>query len=151
MLELLVFILSLIAAVLLMTFRPLAKSTGIPIHWEMGLGALVIISFCFYITTKHLAPIMIEKDLAQQPCGSGSPQGACYSLTRAVCEAAWLNAETTCKVEYSEVSKARPTALIGPTLNRCKARRMDQTLHFNRVHENSAYCRAYFDYIEEKL
>jgi hypothetical protein len=140
-------IFTLILGLLLLIFRPLARAKKISSNWEIAFGALAIIGFFFFIATNYIVPTVIERDLAAQPCGSESPQGACYTLTRSLCEAAWQNADLACKAELSVVQKDRPTALIGPKLNRCKARRMDQTLHFNRINNDSVYCRAYFDYI----
>jgi hypothetical protein len=147
MFEIVLFAILSIAGVALAVRRPLAKSYKISESWEIGVGAVAVILFCFYLTTQLVMPNLIEQDLAKQPCGVNSPQGACYDLTHSVCEVAWQNAEQTCKVEFSVVQQSRPTALIGPSLNRCKARKMDQTLHFNRKNESSTYCRAYFDYI----
>jgi hypothetical protein len=140
-------IFSLLLGLLLMIFRPLARARKISENWEVAAGTLAIIGFLIFVTTHYVVPTVIERDLASQPCGAESPQGACYALTRGLCEAAWQNADSACKAELSVVQKDRPTALIGPKLNRCKARRMDQTLHFNRTNEDSVYCRAYFDYI----
>lgn len=140
-------IFSLLLGLLLLIFRPLARARRISETWEVAAGTLAIIGFLIFVMTQYIVPTVIERDLASQPCGPESPQGACYTLTRGLCEAAWQNADTACKAELSVVQKDRPTALIGPKLNRCKARRMDQTLHFNRTNEDSVYCRAYFDYI----
>lgn len=130
--------------------QPLSHRFGISMNWEIGLSSLVIIGFCFYLATEYWIPRMIERDLAEQPCGRQSVQATCYNLTHSICELAWHTAETSCKSEFAAISQARPTALIGPGLNRCKARRMDQTLRLNRIHEDSPYCKAYFNYIDER-
>jgi hypothetical protein len=70
-------------------------------------------------------------------------------LDRAVCESAWHSADQACRDEAAPVLKQRPGALIGPIVNRCKARRMDKVLRFNRIKADTTLCRAYFDYIDD--
>jgi hypothetical protein len=46
--------------------------------------------------------------------------------------------------------KDRPSALIGPAMNRCKAKKMDRFLRYNRAQSDSPFCKAYFDFIEAR-
>lgn len=130
--------------------RPLEKALRIPPYWEIGAGALFTILFVFHLTTIFIMEPAMEEELAKRPCGPDSPQGRCYSLEKSLCESAWQGAETQCKSDLAQYMKERPSGLIGPALNRCRARRMDQVLKFNRTNTDSAYCRAYFDVIEER-
>lgn len=130
--------------------RPLAKATGLPPYWEVGIGALLVIAFTIHLTGVLVMEPAMEAELAKRPCGADSPQGHCYSLEQSICESAWHRAEVQCKEELAGVLKDRPSALIGPALNRCRARRMDQVLKYNRAHTDTPYCKAYFAIIEAK-
>jgi hypothetical protein len=147
MTETIVYILILIAGIFLMIYRPLAKRADISPYWEVGIGAATIILFIIFIYSSYITPQRIIEDLAKAPCGSDTPQGYCYSLERKVCETMWEKATEDCKVEMADWLNARPTGLIGPALNRCKAKKMDKVVHFNRLHTDTAYCRAYFEYL----
>lgn len=149
MTESIVYLSILTFGILLMIYRPLSKRAGILPYWEIGAGALSIIFFVIFIYSSYITPQRIEEDLAKAPCGSNTPQGICYSLERKVCETMWEKANAECRIEMSDVLASRPTGLIGPALNRCKAKKMDRVVHFNRANTNSAYCKAYFQYIEK--
>ncbi|QLY25263.1 hypothetical protein [Bdellovibrio sp. KM01] len=142
------YVVLLIAGALLIYFRPLAKTLRIPIYWEIGAGSLAIVAFAIHMMVTYVIQAEIEESLAKQPCGSSSPQGQCYNLDRSVCESAWNSVDQGCKDEAAPVLKERPGALIGPIVNRCKARRMDKVLRFNRIKADTALCRAYFEYID---
>lgn len=134
----------------LIVFRPLAKATGVPIYWEIGAGALLVVFFAVHLSSTYVQPAMMEEELAKRPCGEGSPQGLCYNLNQALCETAWASAESRCKVEVSAILKDRPSALVGPVMNRCRAQKMDTELRYNRANTDSAYCKSYFEFIERK-
>jgi hypothetical protein len=138
-----IYVVLLIIGALLIYFRPLAKATQISIYWEIGVGSLAIVMNT-YVVQKE-----VEEGLAKQPCGPSSPQGMCYNLDRDVCEMAWNNVDAGCKAEAEPVLKERPGALIGPIINRCKARRMDKGFRYNRIKANTVVCRAYFNLIDE--
>lgn len=131
-------------------FRPLAKAFRIEPYWEIGAGALLIVAFAIHLTSIFVMEPAMEEELAKRPCGSSSPQGRCYTLEKTLCETAWQGAEAQCKNELAGIIKERPSALIGPALNRCRARKMDQVLKFNRTNTDTAYCKAYFEVIEGK-
>jgi hypothetical protein len=131
-------------------FRPLAKLLGIQPYWEIGAGALFSIAFVFHLTTIFVMEPAMEEELAKKPCGESSPQGRCYTLEKSLCETAWQGAEAQCKTELAQFIKEHPSGLIGPALNRCRARKMDQVLKFNRTNTESDYCRAYFEAIQGK-
>jgi len=150
MTEIIFYAVILLAGIFLITYRPMARHLQLPIYWEVGSGALLVIFFMFLVTSTYVTPKITEEDLAKKPCGSESPQGACYSLEHSLCEKAWANAETTCKADLAYITKERPSALIGPALNHCRAKKMDQFLHYNRVNTDSSFCKAYFDFIEAK-
>jgi hypothetical protein len=139
----------LVAGLALIFGRPLARSMNLPIYWEVGAGSLLIIAFLFFLTEGYETRIT-EEDLAKRPCGTDSPQGACYSLERGLCEKAWDNADRVCKTEVANVIKDRPSALLGPIMNRCKAKKMDQFLRYNRAKTDSPFCKAYFEFIEAR-
>ncbi|HEY8272706.1 MAG TPA: hypothetical protein VIG33_17560 [Pseudobdellovibrionaceae bacterium] len=134
----------------LIIFRPIERSIGVSPYWEIGFGSLLVIFFAIFITSSFILEPMFEEDLAKKPCGGSSPQGNCYSLEHSLCETAWQGAESQCKAEMDLILKARPSALIGPTMNRCRAKRMDQALRFNRINTHTSYCKAYFEYIDRK-
>ncbi|RYZ69732.1 MAG: hypothetical protein EOP09_07195 [Proteobacteria bacterium] len=150
MIETALFALLLLIGIVLIIARPLARLTGIPIYWEIGAGSLLVIAFLFHLTDSYVAPKFSEEDLANKPCGSASPQGACYTLERALCEKAWDNADSTCKAEVKELLRDRPSAMSGPAVNRCKAKKMDQFLRYNRTNSESPVCKAYFEFIEAR-
>jgi hypothetical protein len=102
-----------------------------------------------FLSTVFITPQMIEEDLAKQPCGSNTPQGYCYHLKRELCEVLWDKAHNECQQEMAEALKSRPTGLVGPAINRCKARHMDKGIRYNRAQTETAYCKAYFEYIED--
>lgn len=145
-----VFSLILVVGLLLMVFRPISRVTLSPIYWDIGIGTGAVIIFLIYLMTAVVTPAMIEDDLAKEPCGAQSPQGACYKLEPDLCRTIWDKSIGDCKQELADVIKARPTGLIGPALNRCSARKMDKSIRFNRVQADTAYCKAYFSYLEEK-
>jgi hypothetical protein len=149
MTEIIVFSLVLIAGIFLIVKRPLAQATGISIYWEVGVGAGAIITFLIFLSTAFITPSMIEEDLAKQPCGTNTPQGYCYNLKRDLCVVLWDKAHQECQLEMADALKSRPTGLIGPAINRCKARHMDKGIRFNRAQTETAYCKAYFEYIED--
>ncbi|MBC7370213.1 MAG: hypothetical protein H7326_01525 [Bdellovibrionaceae bacterium] len=150
MIETTLFTLLLVIGIVLIVLRPLARLTGIPIYWEIGAGSLLVIFFLFHMTSTYVAPTFSEEDLAKKPCGSASPQGACYTLERSLCEKAWDNADTTCKGEVKELLKDRPSAISGPAVNRCKAKKMDQFLKYNRTNSDDPVCKAYFEFIQSR-
>lgn len=133
-----------------LAYRPLARWTGISVYWEIGTGALGVVVFAIHLSTAYIQSAMLEEELAKQPCGAESPQGRCYSLLPSLCETAWRGAEESCKSETRSILKERPTALIGPIINRCRAKKMDRVLRYNRVNTDIAYCRAYFDFIDQR-
>lgn len=147
--ETIAFSLIAIAGIFLMIKQPLARKAGISNFWEIGLGAVTIIAFLIFLMSTFVTPRMIEEDLAKQPCGSDTPQGRCYNLKRDLCEVLWTKADGECQQEMADIFKSRPTGLVGPTLNRCKARHMDKGIRFNRANTNTTYCQTYFDYIED--
>ncbi|MNL32892.1 hypothetical protein D3C87_1547700 [compost metagenome] len=147
MTETIVYLSILAAGILLMIYRPLSRRAGILPYWEIGAGVLAIIFFIIFVYSSYITPQRIEEDLAKAPCGSNTPQGICYSLDRKVCETMWEKAHLECRQEMADVLASRPTGLIGPALNRCKAKKMDKVVHFNRANTESAYCKAYFEYI----
>ena len=131
-------------------YRPLAKHLGIQPYWEVGAGALLIIMFCIQLTSIFVMKPAMEEELAKKPCGPESPQGRCYSLEKSLCETAWHGAEAQCRNELAGFMKQHPSGLIGPALNRCRARKMDQVLRYNRTNTDSEYCKAYFEVVEGK-
>lgn len=131
-------------------YRPLSRLLGIQPYWEIGAGSLFTILFVIHLTSIFVMEPAMEEELAKRPCGPDSPQGRCYSLEKSLCESAWQGAESQCKSDLAQFIKERPSGLIGPALNRCRARRMDQVLKFNRTNTDSNYCRAYFEAIEER-
>jgi hypothetical protein len=131
-------------------FRPLEKSTGISPYWEIGFGSLLVVFFAIAVTSSFVMEPRLEEALAKKPCGASSPQGNCYSLERGLCEAAWQGAESQCKAEMALILKERPSAIIGPAQNRCRAKYMDQALRYNRIKTDSAFCKAYFELIDRK-
>lgn len=147
--ETIIFSLIAIAGIFLIVKQPLARKAGISVYWEIGLGAVTIIAFLIFLMSTFVTPRMIEEDLAKQPCGSDTPQGRCYNLKRDLCEVLWEKAHEECQQEMADIFKSRPTGLVGPTLNRCKARHMDKGIRFNRANTDTAYCQTYFDYIED--
>lgn len=149
MLEGLLFTLLFLLGLVAMFVRPLSRFRKISNAWEVGFGVLAMIVCFFYLTENYFLVSEIEKDLAKRPCGDESPQGACYSLDKQLCEKAWETSEGPCHAEMAPVIRERPGALLGPAINLCKARRMDQVFHFNRANTNTAYCKAYFKYLEE--
>jgi hypothetical protein len=146
----LVFGILFIFGVALIAYRPLARATAISIYWEIGLGALCVVAFAIHLSVAFVQPAMMEEEISKRPCGEDSPQGLCYSLQPSLCESAWHGAEESCRLEVKEILKTRPSALVGPVLNRCRARRMDQALRYNRANTDTAYCKAYFEFIERK-
>ena len=134
----------------LIFLRPISKAFGIQPYWEVGAGALFFILFVIHLTSIFVMEPAMEEELAKRPCGPESPQGRCYSLEKSLCESAWQGAESQCKSDLAQFIKERPSGLIGPALNRCRARRMDQVLKFNRANADTPYCRAYFEIIEER-
>ncbi|UYL07236.1 hypothetical protein B9G69_009270 [Bdellovibrio sp. SKB1291214] len=142
------YVVLLILGALLIYFRPLARATNVSIYWEIAVGSLAIVAFSIHMLNTYVVQKEIEEGLSKQPCGSSSPQGVCYNLDRTVCESAWNSVDQGCKDEAAPVLKERPGALIGPIVNRCKARRMDKVLRYNRIKADTALCRAYFDYID---
>jgi hypothetical protein len=150
MMEILFYILLLAVALGLIVYRPLARWTDISIAWEIGAGALLVILFLIHVTDTFITPTFSEDDLAKKPCGASSPQGACYSLEHELCEKAWDNSDSQCKTEVAAILKDRPSAITGPYLNRCKARKMDQALRYNRTNTASPFCQAYFSFIQAK-
>lgn len=149
MTETIAFSLIAIAGIFLIVKQPLARKAGISNYWEIGFGSITIISFLIYLMSTFVTPRMIEEDLAKQPCGSDTPQGRCYNLKRDLCETLWEKAHGECQQEMADIFKSRPTGLVGPTLNRCKARHMDKGIRFNRANTDSKYCQTYFHYIED--
>src|SRR5437868_10835886 len=131
MTEMMIYGLLFVLGLGLIIFRPLEKATGVSPYWEIGLGSLFVVFFAIFLTSSFVMEPMLEEDLAKKPCGSSSPQRNCYSLEQALCETAWQGAESQCKVEMSQSLKDRPSPPIGPTLNRCRAKRMDQALRYN--------------------
>jgi len=150
MIDTVVFGILLAIGLLFMVFRPVSKFLLKPAYWDISAGTITIIVFLIYVMSAYVSPAMIEEDLSREPCGSNTPQGACYNLERNLCENIWQKMTELCKQELADVIKARPTGLIGPALNRCSARKMDKAVRFNRAHADSAYCHAYFKYLEEK-
>ncbi|WP_413578152.1 hypothetical protein ACLVWU_06380 [Bdellovibrio sp. HCB290] len=146
----LIYVALLIVGILLIYFRPLARASGISIYWEIGTGSLFVVLFAIHMMNTYVVEREIEQGLAKKPCGASSPQGLCYNLTAEVCETAWNSADKICREEAEPTLKERPGALIGPMVNRCKARRMDKVLRYNRIKEDNSLCRAYFKYIDEK-
>jgi len=146
----LVFGILFLAGVALIVYRPLARATAISIYWEIGLGALCVVAFAIHLSITFVQPAMIEEELAKSPCGESSPQRLCYSLQPSLCQSAWRGAEESCRLEVKAILKERPSALVGPVLNRCRARRMDQALRYNRANTDTAYCKAYFQFIEKR-
>jgi hypothetical protein len=144
------YVILFIIGALLIYYRPVKRLLGIPAYWEIGVGSLCVIAFAIHMMMTYVVEKEIEERLAEQPCGSSSPQGACYNLSREVCETAWASGDAICRAEAAPILKERPGALIGPMINRCKARKMDHVLRFNRIKSNTAFCRAYFDYIDDK-
>ncbi|WP_413943004.1 hypothetical protein [Bdellovibrio sp. HCB-162] len=140
----------LVVGLLFIIVRPIWRLTRSPLYWDMGIGTGAVIIFLIYIMTAVVTPKMIEEDLAKEPCGSRSPQGACYKLEPDLCKTIWDKAIGDCKQELADVIKARPTGLIWPALSRCSARKMDKSVRFNRVQSETDYCKAYFSYLEEK-
>lgn len=134
----------------LIVYRPMARVTGVSIYWEIGLGALLVVLFAVHLSATYVQPAMIEEELAKRPCGDDSPQGLCYSLQPSLCEMAWRGAEEHCGGEIHEILKDRPSALAGPMMNRCRAKKMDRVLRYNRANTDTAYCKAYFEFIEKK-
>lgn len=134
----------------LLFFRPFSRFFGVQPYWDFGGGALLTILFVIQMTTFFVMEPAMEEELAKRPCGNDSPQGRCYSLEKSLCESAWQGAEQQCKAELAQFVKDRPSGLVGPALNRCRARRMDQVLKFNRINTETAYCQAYFEAIEER-
>lgn len=143
-----IYVVLLILGALLIYFRPLAKATAISPYFEIGAGSLAVVAFCIHMMNTYVVQKEIEEGLSKQPCGTSSPQGVCYNLDRSVCESAWNSVDQGCKDEAAPVLKERPGALIGPIINRCKARRMDKVLRYNRIKADTPLCRAYFDYID---
>lgn len=146
-------VLSVVLCVLglvLIAFRPLERVLGIPPYWEIGAGALFIILFAFQMTSFFVMESAMEEELAKRPCGPESPQGRCYSLEKSLCETAWQGAEAQCKNELASYVKQNPSGLIGPAMNRCRARKMDQVLRYNRTNTETEYCKAYFGVVEGK-
>lgn len=141
----------LVAGLFFIVFRPISRLTLGPGYWDVGVGTATVIIFVIYIMSAYVTPAMIEDDLAKEPCGSNTPQGSCYSLDRKLCENIWAKFSAECRNDLADMIKARPTGLMGPALNRCSARKMDKAVHFNRVQGDTAYCKAYFKYIEEKF
>lgn len=150
MIEIWVYGLLLVLGIGLIVFKPLSKAFKFSEYWEVGGGVLLILAFVFEMTSLFVLEPMIEHDLALKPCGEASPQGACYNLERALCDTAWATAEAECKEEATRILKQRPSALLGPLMNRCRAQKMDQALRYNRVGTQTPYCKAYFEYIERK-
>ncbi|MBK9322532.1 MAG: hypothetical protein IPM97_06195 [Bdellovibrionaceae bacterium] len=150
MLEMFFYFLVLLLGAGLIVFKPLSQLTKVSIYWEIGFGALLIIIFLFSITKTYVTPQISDEDLAKKPCGSSSPQGACYSLEKDLCEKAWANAEASCKAEVTQLMKDRPSAIIGPAVNRCRAKKVDQFLRFNRTNTESPFCKSYFEFIEAR-
>ncbi len=148
MTEIFIYLAILILGIFLIVKRPLANKTGLSIYWEISLGAVAVLVFSLYIISSYITPPMIEQDLAKQTCGSDTPQGRCYSLERKACETLWEKVAEDCRQQMADLMKARPTGLTGPALNRCKARRLDKIIHFNRAQTDSHYCKEYFKYIE---
>ena len=149
MIETIAFSLIAVAGIFLIVKQPLARQTDISNYWEIGIGAIAIIAFLIYLMSAFVTPNMIEQELAKQPCGSDTPQGRCYNLKRDLCETLWEKATQECQLEMADIFKNRPTGLVGPTLNRCKARHMDKGIRFNRADTESTYCKTYFEYIED--
>ncbi|MEK2689210.1 hypothetical protein [Bdellovibrio sp. GT3] len=139
-----------IIGTLLIYFRPSAKLLRVSIYWDIGVGSLLLVFCLIYVMNTYVVEAEIEESVAKQPCGASSPQGVCYNLTREVCETAWNSVDQSCRDEAAPVLKERPGALIGPMVNRCKARRMDKVLRYNRIKEDNPLCRAYFKYIDDK-
>ncbi|MGZ3745204.1 MAG: hypothetical protein ACXWRE_12810 [Pseudobdellovibrionaceae bacterium] len=148
--EILIYGILFILGLGLIIFHPIEKATGISPNWEIGFGSLLVVFFAIFVTSSFILEPMLEEDLGKKPCGMNSPQGQCYKLESSLCETAWGDAEKQCKTEMDIVLKSRPSALIGPALNRCRAQRMDQALRYNRVNTQTAYCKAYFEYIDRK-
>lgn len=134
----------------LIIFRPLARALRISPYWEIGAGVFLAILFAIQLISVFVVVPAMEQEVAKKPCGEDSPQGQCYHLQKSLCDTAWQRAESQCKAELAGILKERPSALIGPQLNRCRARKMDQVLKYNRANTDTAYCKAYFEYIEGK-
>lgn len=149
MLETIIYCLILIACLLLMFFKPISKYTLSSRYIDYGIGTVVLIILFIVVIATYVSPAMIEEDLAKEPCGSATPQGVCYSIDHGLCQSLWQKARGDCQIEMSDIIKSRPTGLIGPGLNRCSARKMDKAIRYNRAKTESAYCKAYFKYIEE--
>ncbi|WP_413287742.1 hypothetical protein [Bdellovibrio sp. HCB337] len=130
--------------------RPLEKATGISMYWEIGAGALLVVMFAIHLSSTYVQPAMMEEEIAKRPCGEDSPQGLCYNLTKSLCETAWASAEARCKAEVSGILKNRPSALVGPIMNRCRAQKMDLELRYNRANTDTGYCKSYFEFIERR-
>ncbi len=148
MLENTVLVILLATGCLVIATRPLSRFFKSPLYWDVGLGTGVLIVFIIYLMMAVINPIMTEEDLAKEPCGSQSPQGACYKLESSTCKAIWGKSVNECKQEFANEFKARPTALIGPAINRCAARKMDKSVHYNRVNSATNYCKSFFKYLE---
>ncbi|WP_413558993.1 hypothetical protein [Bdellovibrio sp. HCB209] len=144
------YIVLFIIGVLIIYFRPVARLLGVSANWEIGAGSLCIVIFAIHIMNTYVVQREIEEGLSQQPCGTSSPQGICYNLDKEVCLSAWNGADRACREEAEPILKERPGALIGPIVNRCKARRMDKPLRYNRIKEDNPLCKAYFQYIDDK-
>jgi hypothetical protein len=151
MLEFLFYGIVFMIAVGLIAFRPLSRQTGVAVYWEIGTGTLLILFILFSLTSTWVpTPGLNDDDLAKKPCGTESPQGACYSLEKGLCEQAWANADAGCKAEIASLVRERPSALVGPAMNRCKSKKMDQFLHYNRAKTATPFCKAYFEFIEAR-
>ncbi len=150
MIEIIIYGLLFILGLGLISFRPIEKTTGISPYWEIGFGSLLVVFFAITVTSNFVMEPMNEEELAKKPCGASSPQGSCYSIEYSLCEIAWQRAESHCKSEMAQVMRDRPSALIGPTLSRCRAKQMDQALRYNRTNTDSAYCKSYFEHIDKR-
>lgn len=143
-------IIVLAIGLLFVGFRPLSRFFLTPRYWDISAGAGVLIILIIYLMTAIVTPGMIEEDLAKEPCGSQSPQGACYKLDPNLCRSLWDKSFSECKQELANNFNAHPTALIGPVINRCSARKMDKAVRYNRANSTTGYCQSYFRYIEEQ-
>lgn len=138
----------LIFAALGLAFAPLSQKFNLDKKWDQVAGFVFLGVGLVVLFWGVFLPNFEAKQEAIAFCQPKSPAMACYTISEAVCTSAYVQYRTECIAEHSQILKDRPSALIGPRVQKCLMKKYDKSLRFNRSTDKDEICPGFFQMLE---
>lgn len=137
-----------ILAALGLAFTPLSQKFSVDKKWDQVAGFVFLGVGLIILFWGVFLPNFEAKQEAVAFCQPKSPVMACYNISEAVCTSAYVQYRQECIAEHDHVLKERPSALIGPRVQKCLMKKFDKSLRFNRSADKNEICPGFFQMLE---